>query len=298
MEFLLSDTDLFDQCVKKLNRMIVPTITHPVEAQIIDVSVTTKEQQERQIPHHHSYFEVHFPIRNQLNYCFGDFTNGVEKDQYIVIAPGVEHHRVTPDPSVLKFSFGIKLPLRSNDKYTALLRKILSEQNYFVSRQRKEMKRIIGNILAECEKPTFFSPYIIRDHLVCLLIEICNDCDTASAEFQLPQQLITDHRIEKAKQFIQDNLHLPLRTATVASHVYISSRQLNRIFTEQTGISVSKYISNAKVAKAGELLSSTDHRIKKIAYTVGFENESTFSVFFKKATKLSPVDYRKKHKIF
>ncbi|MBE6632937.1 MAG: helix-turn-helix transcriptional regulator [Ruminococcaceae bacterium] len=298
MENYLNNTDRFERCVGIMNRVIIPNVTSPVEIQFIYVNGTAKElptKEKIQIPHHHSYFEIHFPLRSELYYRFQNNYNTVtvENDQYIVISPQVEHHRINTPPSMLKISFGIRFTHHSNDGYSARMQEILSATQYFMKPQTNEMRQILARILADCENATFFSPYIIRDHLICLLLEICNSLHPGFAALQTPTESVINHRIERVKQFIQDNLDSPLRTNTVAAHVYISAKQLNRIFTEQEGISVSRYISGLKLSRAVELLTTTDFMIKKIAYMLGFENETTFTVFFKKHTELSPSEYRK-----
>ncbi len=88
---------------------------------------------------------------------------------------------------------------------------------------------------------------------------------------------------------------LSLRTSKdYADQLAIHSNHLNKVLKENTGKTTSEHISNRLVQEAKILLKQTDWNISEIAYSLGFEQLSHFSNFFKKQTSLSPVEIRKK----
>ncbi len=81
-----------------------------------------------------------------------------------------------------------------------------------------------------------------------------------------------------------------------ASICYLSKSQFIRKFKDYTGKTPIKYKNDIIIEKAKERLSRTDISISQIASLLGFENVFYFSSAFKKATGLSPLDFRKKHR--
>lgn len=86
---------------------------------------------------------------------------------------------------------------------------------------------------------------------------------------------------------------LSLRTAKdYARRLAVHSNHLNKVLKENTGKTTTEHISNRLVQEAKILLRQTDWNISEIAYSLGFEQLSHFSNFFKKQTSLSPVEIR------
>ena len=86
---------------------------------------------------------------------------------------------------------------------------------------------------------------------------------------------------------------LSLRTAKdYADRLAIHSNHLNKVLKESTGKTTTEHISNRLVQEAKILLKQTNWNISEIAYSLGFEQLSHFSSFFKKQTSLSPIEIR------
>ncbi len=86
---------------------------------------------------------------------------------------------------------------------------------------------------------------------------------------------------------------LYLRTAKdYADRLAVHSNHLNKVLKETTGKTTTEHISGRLVQEAKILLRQTDWNISEIAYSLGFEQLSHFSNFFKKQTSLSPIEIR------
>lgn len=84
-----------------------------------------------------------------------------------------------------------------------------------------------------------------------------------------------------------------LRTAKdYADRLAVHSNHLNKVLKESTGKTTTEHIANRLIQEARILLKQTDWTISEIAYSLGFEQLSHFSNFFKKQTSLSPVEVR------
>ena len=68
---------------------------------------------------------------------------------------------------------------------------------------------------------------------------------------------------------------------------------LSNVIKIKTGKSISVWIAEKTISEAKSLLQNTSLSIKEITYRLGFMETAHFSNYFKKATKLSPIQYRK-----
>ncbi|KGE14189.1 AraC family transcriptional regulator [Sphingobacterium deserti] len=78
-----------------------------------------------------------------------------------------------------------------------------------------------------------------------------------------------------------------------AAMLYITPNHLNALSNEFLGISAGELIRNRIVLEAKRLLAIHDQAIADIAYTLNFNDNSYFTKFFKKATGLTPDEFRR-----
>lgn len=101
--------------------------------------------------------------------------------------------------------------------------------------------------------------------------------------------------MEKLQALIsQEKIHLKssLKLHEVADIMEISSHHLSQAINETKGIHFTDFINEHRVAEAKKQLRETDHKILHIALDSGFNNKVTFHNAFKKATSMSPGEYR------
>ena len=86
---------------------------------------------------------------------------------------------------------------------------------------------------------------------------------------------------------------ISLRTAQdYADQLSVHANHLNKVLKEITGKTTTEHISKRIIQEAKILLKQTDWNISEIAFSLGFEQLSHFSNFFKKQTSLSPIEIR------
>lgn len=90
------------------------------------------------------------------------------------------------------------------------------------------------------------------------------------------------------KNYAQEELSLNL----LASHVNFSPNHLSMIFSQQTGQTFIKYLTDFRMNKAKELLRCTNKRSSVIAMEVGYKDSHYFSYSFKKTQGMTPTQYR------
>ncbi|MGN6711218.1 MAG: helix-turn-helix transcriptional regulator [Anaerocolumna jejuensis] len=74
--------------------------------------------------------------------------------------------------------------------------------------------------------------------------------------------------------------------------LYEISSNISRLFKQTTGLSLFDYINQYRINKDKEYLIQSDLTINPIAKKTGFDTPQYFSIVFRKATGMTPKEYR------
>ena len=109
-------------------------------------------------------------------------------------------------------------------------------------------------------------------------------------ELSLPG--VTDKDIVRAIRYIHDHHHERITVRMLAEHVGLSPEYLSSKFKRETGLTVSAYISRARIGEAKAMLRFSDLSIGEIAAQLSFSSQSYFQTAFKRETGMTPQQYR------
>jgi len=98
--------------------------------------------------------------------------------------------------------------------------------------------------------------------------------------------------INKSKVIMREHVCSIIAPEEIARQLNVSYSWFRKTFKEYTEFSPAQYMMHLKVQKAKELLLNTNDSVKQIAGTLNFEQSEYFSVFFKRLTGLTPLEYR------
>ncbi len=99
--------------------------------------------------------------------------------------------------------------------------------------------------------------------------------------------------VDEVMRYIEENYaEEELSLNLLASHVNFSPNHLSMIFSQQTGQTFIKYLTDFRMSKAKELLRCTGKRSSVIATEVGYKDSHYFSYLFKKTQGMTPTQYR------
>jgi len=102
-------------------------------------------------------------------------------------------------------------------------------------------------------------------------------------------------KLQIAISFLQGNLHRAITVADIAQSVELSPSRLFDLLKTQVGMSPFRYLKNARLERARQLLETTLLNIKVVAAEVGYNDCSRFMREFKKTYDSTPSEYRDAH---
>lgn len=100
--------------------------------------------------------------------------------------------------------------------------------------------------------------------------------------------------IHELQGWILQNLTADLSVERLAERVAMSPRNFTRVFTRDTGASPARYVTEARLAAARQLLEQTADPIAQIAAKSGFVSSVNLRRVFEKQLHLTPGEYRQR----
>ena len=208
----------------------------------------------------------------RLQSCNGDHNGGIGKGFTILFKPEFIH---MSSPRLQDFPFfdhfnspGISLGEKEVNDMLELFAKIQLEYNNYGVYSREIIKNYLNILLLKGQ--SFYQYQLPSSGSISRDREIYN-------EFMM---LVQKHFLEF------DGLK------NYADRIHISVKHLSETVKNISGESALRIIHNARIHHAKSLLRQTSMTVSQIAYELKFETPDYFSVFFKRFTGQSPMQFR------
>lgn len=144
----------------------------------------------------------------------------------------------------------------------------------------------------------FSSPEQMQDTISRLDTTVDYIVDLFQSVMEVRDRQMTEHNsdvVEAAKNYILDNYSQEdLTLNSVASHVNVSPNHLSAMFSQKTGQTFVKYLTDIRMNRAKELLKCTNKRSNEISEEIGYKDPHYFSHLFKKNVGCTPLQYRER----
>lgn len=101
--------------------------------------------------------------------------------------------------------------------------------------------------------------------------------------------------VDRIRRYVEDNIQTALTREQIGQALFMNPDYLAHIFREKQGQSLNDYIRSRRISLAKRLLRETTLPLAEICVKIGYSYNTYFFNTFKKATGLSPSDYRLQH---
>lgn len=250
-------------------------------------------------PHKHDFYEVLY-LSNGSGYHIIDSNKYEIKPPCIFfLSPGQAHKlELSHDIEGYIFIFTAEFYLLNQKNKNKLL-----EFPFFFSVDRvnppvyiknQSDNIYIQNLFSRCVKvlmqKSLSADEIARSTLDLILLT-CNDL--YPEELKLIQKSKGHLLVKNFLQLIEENYQKNLRINDYADMLAITPNHLTQMVKQATGKTSLNIIQEKTVVETKRLLIHTDMTISEIADYMHFPDQSYFTKYFKKLTKLSPLAYRR-----
>lgn len=249
--------------------------------------------------HVHNYCEVYYSISGGKKFWINNHLYTIEPGDIFFINCNEDHHLIQVEEEkheryIINFhpAFIIKHSSRQTD--LALCFNSPERPNgHKLSLTQKEQQRFLFLIqrLSSLNSDDFgidiIEPLVFIEFLIFLngLFEArhysSKKLEGLERHYEKTNQIIT---------YINQNLSGELNLSALSKQFSISTSHLNRIFKEETGITLQKYIAARRIALAKTLLSD-GHTVTEVFSSSGFGDYSNFYKTFTKMVGISPKNY-------
>lgn len=154
--------------------------------------------------------------------------------------------------------------------------------------------RLMQQIRREIQNQEAHALEMIKICLVQLLIQARRDIAAGAAEHSHPDSWAEQVSADVIR-YIENHCNRAIRLEDICHEVSMSGNYLNMLFKSVTGRTINQYAAEYKLRQA-RLLLRLPLSIQEIAARLGYYDPYHFSKSFKKATGLSPSQYRRSGK--
>lgn len=169
----------------------------------------------------------------------------------------------------------------------------------FTSIHRKGFSEayVLQRLLVECaatgETP---DPLAVEAATLGLLGKIAEGCSRQEEGRPAPRRDPDRARrryVEDAKSFLQRRFRERLRLDDIARELYVSTFHLCRLFKEETGLPLHRYLNRLRLREAMDPVVEGHKDLGDLALDLGFSSHSHFTAAFKKEFGRSPAEVRR-----
>ena len=217
-----------------------------------------------------------------------------------IIPPGIRHYRSKIDspPDSVGYTVSFlchKRNVREGEDLYKMIAPFVSGRQIVIFRNRPEICESVARIVRKTNNNNVLTVMSMVELLIKVSELPYHKVEPIENETATEPQSNDIQRMMKLDQLINVFFMRDLTVEEVASHLYISSRQLDRIVRKRYGKTLHCVIIDKRIDTAAEMLLSTDMTVDNIGVAVGFGSKAGFYREFSKRHEMTPAEFRRKN---
>ncbi|MCA4807021.1 AraC family transcriptional regulator [Myroides odoratimimus] len=252
-------------------------------------------------PHKLTFFCIHLFIEGEGTYYLDSVSIDVAPKRVLIVSKNQVEQYCTPvnyKSEILMFTeeFFCIDELHFQFFYNTKLFDLTDHlQSIDISEQYEELTLLFTLIKKELNK-SFYpkQQYILNNYLFNTLLILENAIDKSTA-----QQLNISHDkliVSNFKHLVNNNIDKSMTVKMYASELKLSVRSIEYAFKKTDNITPYAWVSERMIMEIKRLLLYKDLHINEISFKLKFKEANHLTVFFKRKTGLTPLQFRNKYK--
>ena len=258
--------------------------------------------------HSHNSYEFHIMRQGESVLEFNSEKVELERAQACIVAPNIFHTCVSKAEKHIKitFCFSFEKLNRKTEKdvykfFSSAFEKIdgikkINNGDHYFDR--------LDRILSDFYSRKVFLGKRLQMEFSLLMFSILDDVletiDIVDEESQRSYSSETgDSTMRKIiiEDYINQNYLSDINIKTLSERLYLSEKQTERVFRQETGMRFKSFVRKQRVETAMYYLDNTDLPIGEIATKVGYQSYDGFYRLFLEYTGQTPMEYRNRDKL-
>lgn len=245
--------------------------------------------------HTHSTIEFHFVYSGSSKVVLDTGSFFVQEGEFYLTAPGV-YHRQENHKGYVEYSLNCELStLKEKNPEAKYIINLLKNAKCKPVKDMAGATEIFNRVLEEA----FYQNIGFYNNICSLTIMLIMAAARAingstPVEYTAPiKEKKDEYRFIQIRDYIRDNISLPISTTDISRHMFLGEKQISRIVKEATGKTTKDLIQELKFQKAKTMLiECQDLNVKQIGEMLGFSSEYYFNQFFKRREGYPPGVFR------
>ena len=209
----------------------------------------------------------------------------VAADDLVVINPNVEHTELSRDNRPLEYIVlgveGLEFsPAQEDDSRYC----VMSLQG-----QREEILPLLRSLLREAALKQTGYELVCQNILEIMAVQLGRRVELSSSA----TGRYTSKECALVRRYIDSHFKENITLSQLSDLVHINKYYLVHTFSREYGVSPISYLISRRLQESKYLLTRTNHSLSQISHMLGFSSPSYFSQSFRRAEKMSPLEYRK-----
>lgn len=245
--------------------------------------------------HYHPYYELYYLLSGHSRLFINHTIYYVAPGDIILITPSALHKAFYGDSKKAE-RFTVNF---TPDYVRSFCESCLEEEFCHIFSQVKlsipsSLQPSVHELLVKMEQESRISDRYSPIQIKSLLFQFLVFLGRCQNQKQTPQFLEQgDSAIQEAAHYIYNNRRESLSLQTAAKAAHMSPTYFSKRFKEATGFGFKEYLTYLRIQDGEHLLRTTNLSVTEIGVTCGFSDGNYFGDAFKKATGLSPKQFRK-----
>ena len=265
------------------------------QARLLYVSTSKYEGDWQSLLHSHPFSELFYVVNGQGTFIAEDTEFPVKKNDMVIINPHVRHtEKSLPGAPLdyivlgiegLSFAFEKIVAARSGESAQAPSGTV---SKYNVS--KTNVCTCLNLMLEEVSRQEEDYETVCQNLLEVLLISMLR---SGSLSVVPDNSRLLNRECTQIKNYLDANYSETITLDSLAALTHMNKYYLAHTFTKYVGLSPINYLLQKRIQEGKSLLESTSYSIAQISDLLGFSSQSYFSQAFRKATGMTPMQYRK-----